>query len=372
MASVENEFDRRLVLISFVLIYSAPCHPHHHYFNSTKGWAKKNIEPYIAKHWEAGTLPDHFITNFQRDCPHLLGFSLPQEYGGQGYDTLTVHLIAHALASVDGSFTTALLVQYGLCADSIVLCGNEAQKRRFLPDLSRLTKIGCFCLTEPASGSDASNLTTIAKETTRRINGRLVKGYEITGSKRWIGNGTTAEVFVVWARNVSLPNHPVMGFIVERSQQQQQSSSPQLTTTKIIGKASLRMTQNANVELRKAWCPMENVMSDHGKHSTLCTFDCRHFPPSIKYLILIISLSITLLLIYIKVGFGSSVGRVLEASRLSVAWVALGVTIGAVDATVPYVQERTAFGAPLASNQLIQGMYRSFVYYCCNSLGFID
>jgi len=103
---------------------------------------------------------------------------------------MTVSHISRALASIDASFTTTLLVQYGLCAESILLCGNEDQKSRLVPSLARLESMGCFCLTEPQSGSDASDLRTTAT----KVDG----GYLITGSKRWIGNGMTAEVFVVW------------------------------------------------------------------------------------------------------------------------------------------------------------------------------
>jgi alkylation response protein AidB-like acyl-CoA dehydrogenase len=70
----------------------------------------------------------------------LLGFTLPQAYSGAAghYDLLTVSHITMALAGIDASFTTTLLVQYGLCAESILLCGNEEQKRRLLPSLAQL------------------------------------------------------------------------------------------------------------------------------------------------------------------------------------------------------------------------------------------
>jgi alkylation response protein AidB-like acyl-CoA dehydrogenase len=117
-----------------------------------------------------------------------------------------------------------------------------------------LDKIGCFCLTEPQSGSDASDLRTIAV--------KVPDGYRISGSKRWIGNALTSDVFIVWARNTSRIGNPVMGFIVQRSQQTDSSS---IRTSKIEGKISMRMVQNANIEFQDAFCPDENAMLDHGK-----------------------------------------------------------------------------------------------------------
>jgi acyl-CoA oxidase len=222
--------------------------------NSAKSWGEQELEPLIAKHWEEATFPPHILSSFRTHCPQLLGYTLPRKYGGAGYDLLTACHISKTLASIDASFTTALLVQYGLCAESILLCGTEQQKNRFLPALARLEHMGCFCLTEPQSGSDASDLRTIAT--------KVPGGYRISGSKRWIGNAITSEIFVVWAKNTALKGSPVMGFIVQRSQQSDPSA---IQTTKIEGKISLRIVQNANVEFRDAFCSDENAMDDYGE-----------------------------------------------------------------------------------------------------------
>ena len=239
---------------------------------SAQVWGEQELEPLIAKHWEEGTLPPNILENFRFHCPQLLGYTLPKPYGGQGYDLITSCHISKTIAMIDASFVTALLVQYGLCAESILLCGTESQRNRFLPILAQLEQIGCFCLTEPQSGSDASQVTTMAT--------KVPGGYHITGSKRWIGNADVSEIFVVWAQNTSLPGNPVMGFIVQRSQQQSNNNNTPtpIETTKIEGKISLRMTQNANVEFRNAFCPDCNVMHEHGKCRQqvlyICVFVC--------------------------------------------------------------------------------------------------
>lgn len=224
---------------------------------SARSWGRRELEPLIAKYWEDGNFPPDILKSFQRHCPELLGYTLPKQYGGAGYDLMLSCHITRTLASIDASFVTALLVQYGLCCESILLCGNEEQKLRLLPSLARLQATGCFCLTEPQSGSDASDLRTIAT--------KVPGGYRISGAKRWIGNAMTSEVFVVWARNSSIQGSPVMGFILQRSQQDNPRA---IQTSKIEGKISLRMVQNANVEFCNAFCPEVNVMGEYGEWRT--------------------------------------------------------------------------------------------------------
>jgi alkylation response protein AidB-like acyl-CoA dehydrogenase len=233
-----------------------------------QAWGKHHVEPYIAEHWDKATFPPHVLMSFRQHFPQLLGFTLPKKYVANttgistasatavnGFELATRCQITMTLARIDASFATTLLVQYGLCAESILLCGTDEQRQRLLPPLARLDVMGCFCLTEPQSGSDASNLTTTAI----RVHG----GYHITGSKRWIGNAIIADVFVVWAKNMSLPGNPVMGFLVERKHQQQPIQNS-IQTSKIHGKVSMRMLQNANVTFHNAFCPESNVMRDHG------------------------------------------------------------------------------------------------------------
>jgi len=241
---------------------------HIFYLNcSAYSWAKQELEPIIADYWEAGSFPPNAISSFRRNCSHLLGFTFPKCYGGQVDNLLTSCLITMAISAVDASFATTLLVQFGLCAESIILCGTEHQKQKFLSKLRELEHMGCFCLTEPQSGSDASQLQTIAIRTERIVKSsagveRKETGYLITGSKRWIGNALDSEVFIVWAKNMSLPGEPVVGFIVQRSNQE---SADAIITTKIKGKTSMRILQNADVRFNNAWCPDENVMVDHGE-----------------------------------------------------------------------------------------------------------
>jgi glutaryl-CoA dehydrogenase len=96
------------------------------------------------------------------------------------------------LSRGDGSLGTVFGVQSGLAMKSIYLFGSEEQKQRWLPAMARLEKLGAFALTEPDHGSDSVSLETTAR--------REGDEYVIDGAKRWIGNGSIADVVVVWAR----------------------------------------------------------------------------------------------------------------------------------------------------------------------------
>ena len=106
----------------------------------------------------------------------------------------------------DGSLGTFLGVQSGLAMKSIDLLGSEEHKQRWLPAMARLDAIGAFALTEPEHGSDS-----VALETSARRDG---DGWVLDGAKRWIGNGSIADVVVVWAR--SADDGQVKGFLVEK------------------------------------------------------------------------------------------------------------------------------------------------------------
>ena len=282
-------------------------------------WCQNHLtDDILAQHWEAGTFPTNCWSAFKRTC--FVGYPLqnyhrlPSHNMPESDRILLPYLLTKTLARFDASFTTAILVQYGLCAASIAICGSNRQKEEWLPKLASLQLCGCFGLTEPQSGSDASQLQTTAT----KKNGV----YVLNGSKRWIGNADMSDVLVIWARNLDLPGHPVMGFVLEKRSQPNPNC---IRITKISGKTSLRMVQNANIELVNAICPLPNVLQGNNNSDGR---EC--------------------------IGFSQSVGRVLEASRLSVAWIPVGICEGALQRTLNYLQERTAFGSPLTTNQLVQ------------------
>jgi glutaryl-CoA dehydrogenase len=136
---------------------------------------------------------------------------------------LACGLVNMELHRGDGSLGTFLGVQAGLAMKAIAMLGSEEQKERWLPAMARLEKIGAFALTEPAHASDSVALETVAR--------RDGDAFVIDGSKRWIGNGTIADVVIVWAR--SAEDGQVKGFLVE-------TDAPGYSASVIEGKGCAR------------------------------------------------------------------------------------------------------------------------------------
>jgi glutaryl-CoA dehydrogenase len=199
----------------------------------------------------------------------------------------------------DGSLGTFLGIQAGLAMRSIAQLGSAAQKQRWLPGMAALKAIGAFALTEPGHGSDSVSLETSAR--------RDGSSWILNGSKRWIGNATFADVVVVWARDVA--DAKVKGFLVERG-------AAGFTAERIEGKGSLRAVWQADIDLVDVRVTEANRL------------------PGAR-------------------GF-SDIAAVLAGTRNTVAWAALGHAVAAYDAAMAYCRQRSQFGKPLVSFQLVQ------------------
>src|SRR3954464_15249451 len=156
-------------------------------------------------------------------------------------DPLSAGLITMELNRGDGSLGTFVGVQAGLAMKPTALLGSEEQKQRWLPPMARCEAIGAFALTEPDHGSDS-----VALETNARRDG---DSYVLNGQKKWIGNGTIADVVVVWARDTA--DGRVKGFLVEKG-------TPGYRARRIDGKGSLRAVWQAEIALTNLRVPEEN------------------------------------------------------------------------------------------------------------------
>jgi glutaryl-CoA dehydrogenase len=208
--------------------------------------------------------------------------------------------IALELARVDASVATLVGMQNGLVMGSINQCGSPAQRAAWLPRFASGELLGAFGLTEPLSGSDsAQGLQTVAR--------RDGDHWVINGAKRWIGNGTLADVVIVWARDEA--DNQVKGFIVP-------TTTPGYAATRIENKQALRIVQNADITLTDLVVPEENRLQRSASFR--------------------------------------DTAAVLRLTRAEVAWAAVGNSIGAYEAAVRYTTERIQFGKPIAHHQLIQ------------------
>ncbi|WP_346622206.1 acyl-CoA dehydrogenase family protein [Blastococcus montanus] len=270
------------------------------------------VKPRVNEHWEAATFPMDLIPRFAE--AGLVGRSYDTEGSPRG-SRLFTGFIALETSRVDPSMATFLGVHNGLAMGSIVNLGSEEQKRRWLPGMLALDKIGCFALTEPHGGSDVA----LGLETTARRDG---DEWVLDGAKRWIGNGTFADLVVVFARDVA--DDSVKTFVVEKG-------TPGFTATKMEGKYALRTVQNADISFEGCRIPAENKLEGGN------TF--------------------------------KDVNRVLKLTRGGVAWSAVGCQMGAFEAALAYAKEREQFGRPIGGFQLIQDLLARMAGNVTASLG---
>jgi glutaryl-CoA dehydrogenase len=266
------------------------------YLTRARQFVDHEVLPSINEYWDRAEFPWPLIEKL--GATGLVGDGL-QGYGCPPMDPLSAGLITMELNRGDGSLGTFVGVQAGLAMRAIAYCGSEEQKQRWLPPMARLEKIGAFALTEPDHGSDSVSL-----ETTARRNG---DSWLLNGRKKWIGNGSIADVVVVWARDTA--DSRVKGFLVEKG-------TPGYRAQVIERKASLRAVWQAEIAL-------EDVrVEEHNRLPEANSF--------------------------------KDTGRVLAATRSGCAWMALGHAVAGFDAALTYAGRRRQFGRTLAHFQIIQ------------------
>ncbi len=233
----------------------------------------------------------------------LLGPTIPEQYGGPGLNYVAYGLIAREIERIDSGYRSMASVQSSLVMVPIFEFGTEAQKQKYLPKLARGEWIGCFGLTEPDHGSDPGSMATRAT----KVDG----GYRLKGSKMWITNSPVADVFVVWAKEVSESGAvgPIRGFVLEKG-------FKGLSAPAIHGKVGLRTSVTGEILMDDVFVPEENAF------------------PSVQGL---------------KGPF-----TCLNSARYGIAWGALGAAEFCWHTARQYTLDRKQFGRPLAANQLIQ------------------
>ncbi|MBO0816655.1 MAG: acyl-CoA dehydrogenase family protein [Actinobacteria bacterium] len=272
------------------------------YLRRARDFVDNEVLPVINGYWERAEFPWPLIERLAK--LDIVGDGI-EGYGCPPMSPIATGLVHMELNRGDGSLGTFLGVQAGLAMQSIAMLGSEEQKQRWLPGMARLEKLGAFALTEPDHGSDSVALETSA----RRVKGAGEAGgdWVIDGAKKWIGNGTLADVVVVWARDAA--DRQVKGFLVEKG-------TPGYDARRIDGKGSLRAVWQAEITLSGVRVPEENRLPGAGSFR--------------------------------------DTGRVLAGTRNAVAWGALGHATAAYEAAVAYCRQRQQFGKPLVSFQIVQ------------------
>ena len=233
----------------------------------------------------------------------LLGPTIPTQYGGAGLNYVSYGLVAREIERVDSGYRSMASVQSSLVMVPINEFGTEAQKMKYLPKLASGEFIGCFGLTEPDHGSDPGSMATRAY----KVDG----GYRLKGNKMWITNSPVADVFVVWAKEVSEDGTvgQIRGFVLEKGMKG-------LSAPAIHGKVGLRASITGEIVMDDVFCPEENAFPE--VRGLKGPFTC------------------------------------LNSARFGIAWGALGAAEDCWHTARQYTLDRKQFGRPLAANQLIQ------------------
>jgi len=261
-------------------------------------YMETKVRPIINKYWSDDAFPFELLPSFKELGIGGLGY---EGYGCAGGSQKLFGFVAMEIARTDASMCTFFGVHSGLAMGSIYLDGSEEQRQKWLPQMARFEKIGCFGLTEPLVGSGtAGGLTTTAK--------REGDSWILNGQKRWIGNSPWCDISIIWARD--LADNQVKGFIIENK------TTPGFSVEKMEHKIALKVVQNGQITLTDVRVPEANRLQ--GGNSFRDT------------------------------------ARVLRMTRYMVGWASTGIQMGAFEATLKYTQERSQFGKPIASFQLVQ------------------
>ena len=233
----------------------------------------------------------------------LMGIQFPERYGGAGLDAVDYCICIEELARVDPSIALSVAAHNGLSSAHVHLFGTEAQRARWLPPLAAGRRLGAWALTESGAGSDAGSLRTSA----RRVEG----GWRLNGSKTFTTHATLAGTFVVMAvTDAARGAHGISAFIIERG-------APGLTPGRKENKLGMRASDTAGLSLDDCFVPEDQLLGEAGH------------------------------------GFIDAM-RVLDAGRIGIAALAVGLAQGAYEAARRHAVQREQFGHPIASFQAIQ------------------
>ncbi|MEA9984407.1 acyl-CoA dehydrogenase family protein [Subtercola sp. RTI3] len=264
-------------------------------------YLESEVKPIVNDLWEKAEFPHQVVKRLAELDLYRFAWEETRTFANSA---VFRGFVALELARIDASIATHVGVHNGLAMGSISVAGSAEQRAEWLPQMASGDVVGAFGLTEPDSGSDsAQGLRTVA--TRDEATGDWI----LNGSKRWIGNATFSDITIIWAK--SADDGQVKGFIVK-------TDTPGYTATKIEGKQSLRIVQNADITLENVRVP-EAMRLQNGN------------------------------------SFRDT-AAVLRLTRAEVAWAAVGNSIGAYEAAVRYTKQRVQFGKPIASHQLIQDL----------------
>ena len=268
---------------------------------SVREFAETEIRPHVRE-WDQD---QHFPIELMPKLAALglLGIQFPEQYGGAAMSAIDYCICIEELARVDPAVALSVAAHNGLCSSHIALFGTEAQKQQYLVPLVRGEKIGAWGLTESTSGSDAAGMRTTAT--------RAGTCWVLNGSKTFTTHGRVGDIVVVMAvTDRAAGTKGISAFIVEKG-------TPGLAPGKKEDKLGMRASDTSEMIFENCRIPADQLLGDEG------------------------------------LGFVHTM-QVLDAGRIGIAALAVGLAQGAYEAALNYARERKAFGKSISSFQAIQ------------------
>src|SRR5512137_869064 len=212
-------------------------------------FAQKEIAPVAAHFDETGEFPSETIKKM--GAQGFMGIEVPEEYGGQGLDTLSYVLAMIEIAKADVAHSTIVSVHNSLYAHGLLKFGTEEQKQNFLTPVARGEKIGAYSLTEPMSGSDAGSMRSRAV--------RQGDHYIINGRKSWVTSGPVADYVVLFTMTEpEKKHHGITAFLIDAHQ-------PGFVRGKKEPKLGIRASATSEIVFEDYRCPLEDRLGEEGE-----------------------------------------------------------------------------------------------------------
>ena len=268
---------------------------------TAREFAKEHLAPGVIERDDKAEFPTEQIKMMGE--LGFMGMMVPEEWSGAGFDTLTYVIAMEEIAAVELATSTIMSVNNSLVCQLFVDYGTEDQKEKYLKPLAIGEKLGAYSLSEPKSGSDASNMRTFAKKEGDH--------YLINGTKNWVTNGINGDIVILFCMTEkSVGYKGISAFVVEKG-------TPGLSTGKKENKLGIRASDTCELYFENCRIPGENMIGEEGQ------------------------------------GFKAAM-KALGGGRIGIAAQALGLARAALDASISYAKERKQFGKTIGEFGAIQ------------------
>ena len=272
--------------------------------DTMRTFAQERLAPFAADWDRDHTFPREALNELAE--LGAMGMTVPEAWGGAGMDYMSLVLALEEIAAGDGATSTIVSVQNSLPCGILNRYGSDAQKDAWLRPLARGEKLGCFCLTEPHTGSDASALRTTAT----RVRDDAGEHWVLNGVKQFITSGKHADVAIVFAvTDKAAGKKGISCFLVP-------ADAPGYEVGRVEEKMGQKASDTTQILFEDCRIPVDSLIGELGQ------------------------------------GYRIALSN-LEAGRIGIAAQCLGMARAALDAAVRYAQEREAFGKPIFEHQAV-------------------